>query len=446
MDQQPPKLPIRLVRTIINPFQRFFQLEASSGILLIICTIGALAWANSPWAESYHHLWETEVTFAFGDFELSKHLIHWINDGLMAIFFFVVGLEIKRELLTGELASPQKAALPIMAAIGGIVVPAGIYIAFNFNGPYVNGWGVPIATDIAFALGVLVLLGKRVPLALKVFLTALAIVDDLGAVLVVAIFYTDQIYWESVGIAAGILAFLTVLNLTGVRYVPLYGIIGIILWVVVLKSGIHATIAGVLLALTIPARTKDPVTGFAQDHKSLMGELKQVHTQTDTEWLDHTGQTILQSMYANAGKMISPLYRLEHGLHSWVGYLVMPIFALANAGVQVSGESMQHFGDPVLLGILLGLVIGKPVGILLASLLAIRLGWAALPRGLTRMHLLGAACLGGIGFTMSIFIANLAFAGPDVLQLAKLGILAGSIIAGVAGWFILSRGKPVIEE
>jgi len=388
---------------ITKPFQEFFRLESASGILLAGFTLLALIWANSPWKESYEAFWHLEVSIGFGGAHLSKSLLHWINDGLMAIFFLVVGLEIKRELLIGELAEIKKATLPIAAATGGMIVPALIYVAFNYETSAVSGWGTPMATDIAFSLGVLTLLGKRAPYQLKIFLTAFAIVDDLGAVLVIAIFYTSEISFIALGATVLALAALLVLNKAGVRRLLPYLLVGLLLWFAVLKSGVHATIAGVMLAITIPAR----------------GDSEQHETYTER----------------------TPLQRLEHTLHPWVSFIIMPVFALSNAGVELSGQLLSAILHPVGLGIILGLLLGKQIGITLFSWLAVRTGIGSLPTGVRWLHVYGASLLGGIGFTMSLFIAALAFGEGHLASIAKIGVLIASGLAGTVGWIVLRKTK-----
>jgi NhaA family Na+:H+ antiporter len=431
----------RPIDRILSPFQEFFQREASSGILLIIATLIALGWANSPWADSYQSLWHTNVSFNFGNFILSKDLLHWINDGLMAVFFFVVGLEIKREVMVGELASPRRAILPIVAAIGGMAIPAGIFLLFNPRGPAQAGWGIPMATDIAFALGVLSLLGKRVPLSLKVFLTAVAIVDDLGAVLVIALFYTSKIVWLSLLIGGIVLLILIVMNRLGVRSPLLYGLLGIILWVAFLKSGVHATIAGVLLALTIPVHTRINTEEFVTNATYFVEKFR-VHGKTGESVLTNKNQRAsLQAIEDAAEQAQSPLQRLEHNLHPWVSYFVMPVFALANAGIVIKGDFLSAFSQPVTLGVMAGLIFGKQIGVFGASFIAVKLGWSDLPAGMTWIRLYGLSWLAGIGFTMSLFIASLAFGESEFLAMSKAGILVASLIAGTVGAVILSRPK-----
>lgn len=426
---------------LLHPFQEFMHKEVSSGILLLICAVVALIWANSPWADSYTKLWQIKLTVGLDSFVLNKSLLLWINDGLMAIFFFVVGLEIKREVLTGELASPRQAALPIAAALGGMLVPALLYTAFNAGGSGVSGWGIPMATDIAFALGVLALLGSRVPLALKVFLTALAIVDDLGAVLVIAFFYTAEIAWLSLLVAVGFLLLLIIINWLGVRHPLVYTLLGIGLWVAFLKSGVHATIAGVLLAMTIPAQARINSSEFVKQGRSILDEFERasVGNKTDNE----TRQAALQALETTCEQAETPLQRLEHALHPWVAFFIMPIFALANAGVTLESNFSELLGQPISLGVIAGLVIGKQIGVTLFAWLAVRSKLADLPSGVTWRQIYGAGWLAGIGFTMSLFIAGLAFGDTPALALAKFGILIASLIAGIAGWLILrSASQP----
>jgi NhaA family Na+:H+ antiporter len=427
-------LPPQPVDRLLAPFREFSAREASGGVLLMGAALIALIWANSPFADSYDSLWLTTFTIGTGEFAISKSLHLWINDGLMAIFFLVVGLEIKREVLVGELASARRAILPIAAAVGGAVLPAILFLVIAGGDPEAaRGWGVPMATDIAFALGVLALLGSRVPIGLRIFLTALAIVDDLLAVLVIAIFYTSEVTLPALGAAAVILGALVIANRLGVRRPIVYALLGVALWVAVLQSGIHATVAGVLLAMTIPARTRiDPADflerarGFIADFGSEPGE--------DPDEEHHAALWELEDLTESAQ---APMLRMEHALHPWVAFLIVPLFALANAGVRIGGDLLATATEPVVLGIVLGLVVGKQVGITLAAWLVVRAGLADLPGGVTWRHIYGAAWLGGIGFTMSLFIADLAFGDLQTLALAKIGILAASILAGLGGYLIL---------
>jgi len=431
----------RPIDRILSPFQEFFQQEASSGILLIAATLIALIWANSPMAESYHALWESQVTIQFGPFGISKDLIHWINDGLMAVFFFVVGLEIKREVMVGELASPRKAILPIVAAIGGMAFPALFYLLFNASGQAHAGWGIPMATDIAFALGVLSLLGKRVPISLKVFLTAVAIVDDLGAVLVIALFYTSKMVWISLLVAAFFLFLLIVTNRLGVRSPLVYALLGIGLWVAFLKSGVHATIAGVLLAMTIPVKTRINTEEFVTHADFFLNEFRKAGKPGESVITNAGQRSAIQAIEIAAEHAQTPLQRLEHILHPWVSYCIMPIFALANAGVALKGDLAFIFTQPVTLGIMAGLIFGKQIGVFTASYIAVKLKWADLPSGMSWKRLYGLSWLAGIGFTMSLFIASLAFTTSEFITEAKAGILLASLISGIVGAIILNRVK-----
>jgi NhaA family Na+:H+ antiporter len=426
-----------LIERSLRPFERFVHLESSGGILLLGCSLLALGWANSRWADWYANLWETPLTLALGEFALTHSLHHWINDGLMALFFFVIGLEIKREFLVGELASPRHAALPVAAAVGGMAVPAAIYALFNHGTGTAHGWGIPMATDIAFAIGILTLLGKRVPLSLKVFLTALAIVDDLGAVVVIALFYTDAIHWGSVFPALVILVVLMELNRQGVRHPLVYGALGLGLWFAVLSSGIHATIAGVTLAMTIPSRARLASDQFLAQGRATLAEFERAGHSREDQFITEAHQSALQALKSAAIHVQTPMERLEHALHPVMRFMVMPLFALANAGVSLAGLNLSTLADPVVLGVFFGLVLGKPTGIFLFAWAAVRSGLAALPSDLRWPHIYGAAWLGGIGFTMSLFIATLAFAGSAVLSSAKLGILGASLVAGGVGWAIL---------
>ena len=431
--------------------REFLHDEAFGGILLLICALAALIWANSPWGETYDALWSGELTLGTVQYHLSMSLRHWVNDGLMAIFFFVVGLEIKREVLVGELASPRRAALPAIAALGGVLVPAGIYLLLNWGTLGEQGWGIPMATDIAFALGMLALLGDRIPLGLKVFLTALAIVDDIAAVLVIAIFYTAQIEWASLGLAAAILSVLIVVNRFHVRQPLVYALLGIALWASVFESGVHATVAGVLLALTIPAATRIDPRAFLDRSRATLVAFERAGSD------DETGASILtngerQEALAELEDVVegagAPLHRMEHVLHPWVAFAIVPLFALANAGVRIEGDIGSVLSNRVTLGVILGLVLGKQLGVTIAAWLAVRSGVTELPEGVGWRHIYGAGWLAGIGFTMSLFVADLAFAeGSEapLLTAAKLGILVASLIAGVGGWLILRRRATILR-
>ena len=433
--------PTPIFARALRPFQRFARTESAGGVVLLICTAIALIWANSAWHDSYHNLWLTRISLrvAGGVLDLSLH--HWINDGLMAVFFFVVGLEIKREMLVGELSSARQAALPVAGALGGMIVPALIYTAFNAGGEGSAGWGIPMATDIAFALGVLALLGPRVPVALKVFLAALAIADDIGAVLVIALFYTSEISWTSLGAGGVILFVLIAMNVLGVRRSGAYVVLGILLWLAFVHSGVHATVAGVLLAMTIPARTRIHEEEFMHRARSAIDEFEASCQPGETVLTNRGQQEAIEALERASEEAQSPLLTMEHRLHSAVAFVIMPLFALSNAGVELGSDMLSMISLPVTAGIVLGLVLGKPLGITLFAWLAVRIGLASLPEQATWRMLHGVSWLGGIGFTMSLFIAGLAFADASLLNSAKVGILAASSVAGVMGWFMLKGGQ-----
>jgi NhaA family Na+:H+ antiporter len=427
------------IERLLRPIQAFTKLEAAGGLLLIACTIIALGWANSPWAASYFHLWHINVTFGFGSAQLSEELHFWINDGLMAVFFLLVGLEIKREALVGELASFRKAALPIAAALGGLLVPAGVYTLLNHNGPGAAGWGIAMATDIAFALGVLALLGDRVPASLKVFLAALAIADDIGAVLVIAFFYTAHISWISLAVAGAFFVALIAMNRIGVRHPLIYAVLGVGLWLAFLQSGIHATVAGVLLALTIPARQRIDVPAFLARSENALDEIRRAEDAGEVvEAIAAKGHAI-ERLVSDCEQVESPMLRFEHALVPWSKHVIMPIFALSNAGVALGSGVASAVVHPISLGIICGLMFGKPIGIVTLSCLSTRSGVASLPTGVSWRQILGVGMLGGIGFTMSLFVANLAFDATETLEIAKVGILAASLISGIGGAIILTR-------
>ncbi|MBK7500275.1 MAG: Na+/H+ antiporter NhaA [Ignavibacteriales bacterium] len=434
MKQDRNKTPIEI---LTYPIQEFLHQQASGGILLIIATVIALVWANSPFSESYHHLWHTYVKIDVGGVGLNYSLHHWINDGLMVIFFFVVGLEIKRELLVGELSSVKKAALPIAAALGGMIFPALIYTVFNLGSESASGWGIPMATDIAFVVGILALLGNRVPLALKIFILALAIVDDLGAVLVIAIFYTSNISLTSLMIAGGLIVLLIAMNRLGVRNLLVYTFVGIALWLAFLKSGVHATVAGVLLAFTIPVSSRINTMKFKKETESLIKEFDNAGEHGEDVLTNSERLSIVDQIENNCEKILTPLQRFEHGLHPWVSFFIMPVFALANAGVTIGSGLSSALTHPVSIGIILGLFLGKQIGIFSFSYLAVKLKLASEPEGVSWKKIYAASVLAGIGFTMSLFIANLAFNSPELLNISKVGILAGSLLSGIVGFIIL---------
>ena len=431
---------------IATPFEEFIHRETTSGLLLMAATVAALVVANSSWGAAYHHWLETPVVVGFGDWVLEKSLHHWINDGLMALFFFVVGLEIKREILVGELSDLRAAALPSIAAIGGMVVPALLFVFLVEDARFRDGWGIPMATDIAFAVGVMVLLGSRVPKALITFLVALAIVDDLGAVVVIALFYTEELNITALWWGAAITALLVFFNRVGIRRPLPYFIAGGLLWLALLKSGVHATLAGVITALAIPAFPKYDPARFVDLVRGLMDRFEASHKPGQSILRNHDQYSILQTLENGVHLVETPLQRLEHALHGPVAYLIVPLFAFANAGIPLDpatlGQTLTH---PLTLSVATALVVGKLVGIAGVSWVAVKLGIGQLPAGARPLHLVGVGLLGGIGFTMSIFIGELAYADlPEALVLAKTGILFASLFAGVCGllWlrFVCGRG------
>src|ERR1044071_6208308 len=415
-------------------FQRFFRTETLGGLVLLGFGVVALAIANSPFFGAYNHLWEIPLTIGIAPHELSLSLHDWINDGLMAVFFLLVGLEIKRELLAGELSSPRQAALPIACAIGGMVVPALFYLIFNLRGVGAHGWGIPMATDIAFALGALNLIAPNAPLGAKVLLTALAIVDDMGAVLVIALFYSEAIAWTALVGAAVTLLVLIGFNLAGVRHLWPYLLAGVVLWLFVHASGVHATIAGVALAFTIPTHARINAVEFSREARSLLGEFDRKETGDSLVLTSKGQQEALFSLERASESVTAPVLRLERALHNFSAFVVMPLFAFANAGVKID-LSTQHL--EIGFGILTGLMFGKPLGIMIFALIAVKMGIARLPQAVNWRSLLGYACLAGIGFTMSLFIAMLAFDDAALVDAAKRGIIAGSILAGIAGAVLL---------
>jgi Na+:H+ antiporter, NhaA family len=425
------------IERLMLPVRRRLHAAPAGGLVLLACAAIAMVWANSPASHSYHVLWETPIAIRVGDWQAGLSLHAIVNDGLMAVFFFLVGLEIKREVLVGELASMRQAALPVAAALGGMIVPALLFLSFNAGGPTARGWGIPMATDIAFALGVLALLGDRFPPALRVFLSALAIADDLGAVLVIALFYTASVSWSALAAAGALLVLSLVANAVGVRAAWAYALIGAALWVAVLLSGVHATVAGVLLAMTIPSRTVIDERALLNGARDALQDFDDA-CHPDTVMLSNREhQKALRRLEVLSEKALPPLARLEYGLHGIVTFGIMPLFALANAGVDLRGGG-SALASTIGLGVVAGLVVGKPIGITLASWLAVRGGFASLPAGIGWRTLVGAAVLGGIGFTMSLFIAGLAFGdSAEALTSAKLGTLVASLIAGVVGWLTL---------
>ncbi|HIP46442.1 MAG TPA: Na+/H+ antiporter NhaA [Campylobacterales bacterium] len=435
----------RTFKKVSMPFEHFLHAQTTTGMVLMFMTVLALILANTPFAETYAHFFHTKVDLTVGSWELSHTIHHWINDGLMAIFFFIIGLEIKREILVGELSNIKVAILPILAAIGGMIIPALIYFGFNVGGEGAGGWGIPMATDIAFAISALVLLGKRVSTALVTFLVALAIVDDLGAVLVIAIFYTEQIQFLPLGLAGLSFLIMIALNRVGIHMILPYFIVGMFMWFFMLESGVHATIAGVIAALAIPSKPKHSPQNFTSRTKKLLDEYDSYPVCEDHH-LHEKQKAILLSIKDSIDAVDSPAARLEHDLHLPVALVVIPLFALANAGIAIDFSSIgETIVTPVSMGIMAGLILGKVLGIFGVSWIAIKMGIAKLPEGSTMNQLFGVAFLGGIGFTMSIFVADLAFVGNDALIFqAKVGILAASLFAGLFGymWLRFVAKKP----
>ena len=432
--QSNPRPPIDI---ITSPFTRFAKTAAAGGIVLLVATAAALIWANSPWEHSYHRIWYTQATITLGHVSHSESRHEWVNDGLMSIFFFLVGLEIKREVLIGELSSFKQAAFPFMAAIGGSVVPALIYFAINKGGAGASGWGIPMATDIAFALGVLALLGSRVPPALKVFVAALAIVDDIFGVLVIALFYTQHISLIALGLAFVGVAVSFGANWLGVRNPAVYAVIGVGVWAAVLNSGVHATIAGILLAFTIPARSSIDKAEFLRQSRWLLDQFEQ--HDPNTSQAHHA----IHALEQKCEMIESPLHRIEHALQPWVAFVIMPIFAFANAGVHILGKTSATLVHPITLGVLLGLLLGKPIGVTLFARLASLAGLGSRPATVTWNQIFGASWLCGIGFTMSLFIASLALGDGGLLDMAKIGTLGASIAAGCVGSILLLKTSKV---
>ncbi|HZC98664.1 MAG TPA: Na+/H+ antiporter NhaA [Actinomycetes bacterium] len=423
-------------RLVLRPLQAFLEAEEAGGILLLLAAVTALIWANSPWRASYDAVWQTELTFRLGGWSLSEDLRHWVNDALMTLFFLVVGLEIKRELTTGEFREPRVAALPAIAALGGMVVPALLYLSINSSGQAARGWGIPMATDIAFALGVLAIVGRGLPVALKSFLLALAIVDDIGAILVIAVFYSGRIALGPLLAAGGLLALVLVLQRLQVRWTVVYVLLGMGVWLATFRSGIHATIAGVALGFATPAAAFQRPRAVSLEAHRVADHTVDDPVAPDADahhWLHLAGLT---------REAVSPLARLEHALHPWTSYVVIPVFAVANAGVSISRSTLgDALAGGVTLGLVAGLVVGKTVGVTVFTWVATRTGTTRLPEGVRWSQLVGVAALAGIGFTVSLFIASLAFQTRALQDSAKVGILAASLLAGLLGALLLARSR-----
>ncbi len=459
------------IERLLTPVEHFIHQNTSAGLVMILFLVLALAWANSPWYKIYEDFLHYPITFGFGSSLVSYGLSHWVNDGLMTIFFFLVGLEIKREFLAGELSNREEAVLPIVAALGGMAVPALVYLAFNWGTPYAKGWAIPTATDIAFAMGALSLLGSRVPLSLKVFLTALAIADDIGAIIIIALFYGGSVQITPVIGAAIILGILFIANRLEVRSLLFYGFFSFILWIFILQSGIHATLAGVLAAMTVPFKSyiseRDFVhvarksisryeyanlaNGDAYDVVQLPDGSEKIVYHDDAgpyySLVQPESVEAIQDLQNYCTYVESPLRALERILHLWVSFLIVPLFTLCNAGIRIETSTMASaFADPVTLGVAFGLAIGKPIGIFSICFITSKLGLIRIAKDITWTHLFGAGCLAGIGFTMSLFVANLAFGNlAHRLNDAKIGILTGSFFAVFVGLFILMNTKKAKE-
>lgn len=433
---------------ITHPVQKFIQHEKAGGLALGLSVIVAMFLANSAWSDEYFNLLGHKFGFTVdGKSYLEFSILHWINDGLMSVFFFVVGLELKREIVGGELSNLRKAILPIGAAIGGMAIPALIYLIFNPSGEAQNGWGIPMATDIAFALGILVLIGKKVPLALKVFLTALAIVDDLGAVLVIALFYTSEISLQNLALGVFIAGVMYGANRLGVRNMFFYAILGILgVWIAFLLSGVHATIASVIAAFTIPADVRIKEGLYISQLKEYIKRFKNIDPNDDIPTLKSAQLHILDEIKKNTNKAIPPLQRLEHAMHPFVVFFIIPIFALANAGISLDINVDKLFATNIAIGIAVGLIGGKVLGITGATYLLVKLKIATLPKGMNLKNIIGLSFLAGIGFTMSLFITSLAFTNPEYVEQAKIGIFTASILSGIVGYFILKSDKSHLSK
>lgn len=434
------------IENIIRPFQKFFNIEASSGIILLASAILSMIWANSQFGDLYENLWSRNFTIGISDYIFKEHLLFWINDGLMAIFFFVVGLEIKREILVGELATVKKALLPLFAAIGGMLFPALIYVFFNHNQESAVGWGIPMATDIAFSIGIISILGNRIPYSLKVFLIAFAIIDDLGAILVIAIFYTSGLNLAFVVMAFILVLVLILCNKLHIRNPVVYVILGVIMWFAFLKSGIHSTVSGVILALTIPTKSRINSGKFIADNKLILSNIEKLNVDTSKVPVSSKFNYYVYQMESSCEKILPPAHRLEHNLHPLVAFFIMPLFALANSGFRFQMDFAGLFGSPVIIGIILGLFLGKALGVYLFARLSVKFKISSLPQNVAWKHILGVAVLGGVGFTMSLFISTLAFDGTPYLDQAKIGILAGSLVSGITGYMILKSNTKYADS
>lgn len=442
--------PEEVTETVLRPFQRFVHNEVSSGLVLMTTTVMALIWANSAFSETYQHVRHAELSFSLGGATISKSLAHWIDEGLMAVFFFIVGLEIKREMLVGDLSSLRKALLPVSAAAGGMLVPALLYIIVNTGHPSASGWGIPMATDIAFALGALAIIGRGLPRGLRLFLSAFAIADDLGAVFVIALFYQKGLNMSFLPYVLTVLGLLALLNYFWIRRTLPYALLGIMLWTIFILMGLHATVAGIVVAMFIPAKGRYDTDRFMDEVMLIMSKFSCPPDGCGRDiLLNERHLNAVQSLEIACHNVETPLQRLETALHPWVAFAIIPLFALVNAGVNLGEMDLgQAMADPITVGITMGLVIGKPVGIFTFSWLAVKLRLAALPEGVNWRHIFGVGMLGGIGFTMSLFIAGLSFTDHMLYEYSKLGILGASLISAALGMGILfwsSKGSQAVE-
>ncbi len=426
--------PTYFLKAFRLPVQAFIQTEQTGALILLLAAAAAMVWVNSPFSESYFELWHTNVSFDLFVFSISKDLEHLVNDGLMAVFFYVVGLEIKRELIHGELSDFRRAVLPAAAAVGGMAAPALIYFAFNGTGEGSSGWGIPMATDIAFALGVLGLLGRRLPAQLRVFLLGLAVVDDLGAIGVIAVFYTDSIQWHYLGLSVGLVLGMALMIRLGIQSMGFYVIVSILMWQFLLQSGVHATIAGVMMAAITPSEPYLRRQHYAKTVEGLLARFKAAMDEGD----EQKAETVVMSIERLSQGTEGPMERLERSVHPWTSFVILPLFALANAGIVLSSEALTAAADSrVTLAILVALPAGNAVGIFSLTWLAVRSGLGQLPFGVSWWQIMGVALLGGVGFTVSIFISNIAFDSDHLVDMAKLGVLGGSILSGCLGYALL---------
>jgi NhaA family Na+:H+ antiporter len=432
---------VRIVRGLRLPIQSYIRTEEFGAIILLLAAVAALIWVNSPWSDEYHDLWETLITVDLDVVSVELDLRHWINDGLMGFFFFLLGLEIKREIVHGEISNLKHAALPIAAAVGGTAAPVAFYLLFNAGGPGEGGWGVPMGTDTAFVLGILALLGRRIPMGLRVFLVTSTVIDDLGAITVLAAFYTEDIDWGQIAMAGVLLAVLLVLTRLRVPVLSFYIILGGLMWLAVLNSGIQAVITGAILGILVPTSPRISKGSFSETSRQLIDR----HERAVNAGNQGRVNALLRELEGTVRSVEAPVERMERIIHPWVSFLVLPVFALANAGVEMSAESLREgLGSPITAGVFVGLVVGKTVGIWGASRAAVLLKVGQLPRGVGWGQMLGISMLCGVGFTFAIYIAELAFADPN---LAKMGVIAASLVAGIGGYVVLSfSGKRRVQS